>query len=483
MVALALTAVVSGCQSGDGGPRCEFDTRTVLASLDRGSGAAWPKFGRDMANTARIDAVLPRIPAERWVFPERGDDDAVRDDIGPILGSALIGKSAEIYVLGRSTDPEANDVKLYELSAADGTLRNIVTPTPETPGTAETPEPTATPGPPSVAFGANVLGTPLLGDDGTLVAAFDTGIVSRFGRFGFDGDSDNHFSGALSGSIVASPNMDAEGALYVGTENGLFYRICPNLVPKFTIAAGTTRATAAVSHDGIIVFGANDSRVIAIDDEGRQLWAFFAAAPVVGAVVLNDRVTRNDGSGVRHFYFADASGAAYAGDLDTGACVWRVRGLGGAVTASPALSRDGSRLYVATEAGRIFALRAEADQPLPADPCAPSSGRILWQFPPADAPPLAPIRSSPAVATGGPNDVIVFGDDAGRVHAIEDLGAGASAYWAEPFGVDERDGGIGQSSPSIGFDGGVYIGTEGGRLYALGRAAEPGPTPTGTPGP
>jgi hypothetical protein len=48
------------------------------------------------------------------------------------------------------------------------------------------------------------------------------------------------------------------------------------------------------------------------------------------------------------------------------------------------------------------------------------------------------------------------------------------------------DAPVGRSSPSIGFDGSVYIGTEGGRLYAIGAPAAEltttnTPTPTGTP--
>ncbi|HSP97334.1 MAG TPA: PQQ-binding-like beta-propeller repeat protein, partial [Candidatus Dormibacteraeota bacterium] len=128
------------------------------------------------------------------------------------------------------------------------------------------------------------------------------------------------------------------------------------------------------------------------------------------------------------------------------------------ISASLALGRDTAeepRLYVADEGGTLYALDRD-------------TGAIRWTFQ-ADG----PILSTPAVATGGANDIIVFGADVlgtisgsslpvavdGRVYAVRDDGATATLLWTFDAGAS-----IGASSPSINTDGTVYIGRAGQQL-------------------
>jgi outer membrane protein assembly factor BamB len=90
------------------------------------------------------------------------------------------------------------------------------------------------------------------------------------------------------------------------------------------------------------------------------------------------------------------------------------------------------------------------------------SGAVRWTFQ-ADG----PVAGSPAVATGGANDIIVFGADilgivdtgptpvaiGGRVYAIRDDGTQGTLLWQK-----DTDS-IGKSSPSINNDGTIYNGT------------------------
>ena len=97
-----------------------------------------------------------------------------------------------------------------------------------------------------------------------------------------------------------------------------------------------------------------------------------------------------------------------------------------------------------------------------------ATGEVRWTFQ-ADG----PILSSPAVATGGAADIIVFGSDVlgtitgspvpvpidGRVYAVRDDGPTGTLLWTFEAGAS-----IGASSPSINTDGTVYIGRAGQQL-------------------
>jgi outer membrane protein assembly factor BamB len=113
----------------------------------------------------------------------------------------------------------------------------------------------------------------------------------------------------------------------------------------------------------------------------------------------------------------------------------------GPIFSSPALAGD--RLYVGSDDGNLYAVDA-------------TSGAVVWAFATSDA-----IVSSPAVATGGAQPIVVVGSSDGNVYFIRDDGATASLAAMFPIGAAVR------SSPAIGSDGTVYIGADDGRVYAI----------------
>jgi outer membrane protein assembly factor BamB len=212
----------------------------------------------------------------------------------------------------------------------------------------------------------------------------------------------------------------------------------------------------------IEVFGTLGGQVRAFNIRGRTYWSFFASASVVSAVVIDE--TTNI------FYAADTSGRVFAGQLTSGALVSSFSFAAKAgITASMALGRDSPTaptvpsLYVADQGGTLYALDR-------------SSGAIRWTFQ-ADG----PISSSPAVATGGSADVIVFAADIlevldprigpvavdGLVYAVRDDGDQGTLLW-----TFDANSSIGSSSPSIGADGTVYIGRAGTRLGSETQCAD-----------
>ena len=149
---------------------------------------------------------------------------------------------------------------------------------------------------------------------------------------------------------------------------------------------------------------------------GQELWEFApvfgTSSPAIGAdgkviVVAGDR-------------------SVLALDGATGRKEWEFQAGTGVTHSSPAVGRDG-RVYLGA-AGMVYALNG-------------ATGQKLWEFPTG-----GPVNSSPAV---GVNGTIYVGCDDGIVYALD--GATGQKVWGYPTG------GVVSSSPAIGADGTVYV--------------------------
>jgi outer membrane protein assembly factor BamB len=291
-----------------------------------------------------------------------------------------------------------------------------------------------------------------------------------------------------------------DGTIYIASPAGFFTGICPNGIGRFVATFPGTQSTAAIVPDPnffqptpITIIGGVGGQVRAYNVRGRQYWSFFASATVVAATVVDQST--------EIFYVADTAGRVFAANLingqadpsfsfatepvDTGVQPPPRPG----ITASPALGNDSAsvpKLYVADQGlspdrgGTLYALDR-------------ATGEVCWTFE-ADG----PISSSPAVATGGPTDVIVFAADVlavvdpaagpvavgGRVYALPDAECNGQrrtrgdALWIfDPASIDPpgHSYSFGAASPALGADGTVYIGRTGNRR---GDASEcPGGSP------
>jgi len=110
------------------------------------------------------------------------------------------------------------------------------------------------------------------------------------------------------------------------------------------VADGAFAGTPAL-RDGTLYLGTFDDKLYAIDaDTGSERWVFTGKNWFWGGPVVRDGI----------IYAADASGNVYALD-DTGKQIWH-RELDTPVRAGPALSEDGSKLFVSSEDGALHAL-------------------------------------------------------------------------------------------------------------------------------
>ena len=446
-LAALVLLLAAGCSNNDS-PSCSLNGGTQLAST------AWPKFHADPANSGRSPVDLSGNDGTgTTLFPPDGQS------IGPTLTTPILGDG--IIYLGSS------DTNVYALqyNGQPATDQEALI----------------------VLVGA-ITGSPLLGADGTLFVP-SNGILAQYRS---DGTVKNNAT--LPGVVAASPNIwNGDGTAYVGTLSGGFLGVCPNGVPRYTLSFPSTQSPAAIAQDPnvpqqstpIIVAAGLAGQVRAYNIRGRQRWSFFASSTINAAVLIDDTLpaqrcesgtaptpTRSVGpsptptpiSDLKRFYIADQSGRMYSGNLADGSrCDNFSFAADASISASPALGRDTAvepRLYVGDEAGTLYALDRD-------------TGAIRWTFQAE-----GPILSSPAVATGGTNDIVVFGADVlgtvtgstvpvpvgGVVYAVRDDGTQGTLLWTFDAGAS-----IGAASPAINTDGTVYIGRAG---QTLGLASE-----------
>jgi len=110
-------------------------------------------------------------------------------------------------------------------------------------------------------------------------------------------------------------------------------------------AEGAFAGTPALRDDTLYI-GAFDDRLYAIDAHtGTERWHFAGENWFWGSpVVYNDTI-----------YAADVNGNVYAVDAETGVQIWH-QSLDAPVRAGPALTEDGSQLFVGSENGTLYTL-------------------------------------------------------------------------------------------------------------------------------
>jgi len=452
---VSLFAVVAllgaaGCTSG-GSTTCNTAGGLPLADPSNVATAPWPKFRHDNANTGRAGAQVDlsdNTGALRWQFPAPGDPAKGGFSSSPVL-TRLDGVNTRLAI-------GSNDGNLYVLNADSGEFLlsysslgvSAITSTPAVDSAG------------NMFFGAS---------DSTLFVIFPDG--------GFDR------SVAIGGAGASSPLITSDGTAIVGSvssaSGGFLPAVCTNSIARWTFSGEPFEASPALGPDGTlsdgriadctvgdttaphgVVYFASRSvstpYLRAIDRcTGYIKWAFSASKPIVASPVLDI----DDSNQVRTIYVADTGGRLFAVNPD-GTLQWTFRTPGNGqppnnaeVVASPALgyfSGDSGTVYLASTDGNLYAVDS-------------TSGTLRAVF---SVPTGASIQSSPAVAHDGNLTTVVFGADDGVVYRVVDEGSSFSQRWRFP--ADTELGSIGRSSPAIGADGTVYVGTDDGHVYAIG---------------
>jgi outer membrane protein assembly factor BamB len=289
--------------------------------------------------------------------------------------------------------------------------------------------------------------------------------------------------------FISSAALVADGTVYIGSTDHFLYAFRADGSLKWTYETGNSLfASPAVGSDGTIYFGSEDRQIYAINPAGILKWAIptksvFTSSAAIGA----------DGT----IYVAGTGGdltilplcpdvivqlSNFYALTPTGDIKWIIS-LSGIVNSSPAIASDGT-IYIGTQGDLKFDRTNPCDQesifpPSNANPGLPSGGHlyainpngtIKWDFHT-----LGVVDSSPAIGANGTiyvgshrslkfygeNQSVLLDQDSITTGFITAINPNGTLKWfTDLFGdVD--------SSPAVGSDGTIYVGSDSFHVYAL----------------
>lgn len=256
--------------------------------------------------------------------------------------------------------------------------------------------------------------------------------AQRTGKSPYSGPQDSTIAWTFhtGGAIYSSPAIDANGTVYVGSENQKLYAINPDGTLKWMYPTnGGITSSPAIGQNGTVYVGSRDQRLYAINPNGTLSWVYTTTGEIYASPAIGQ-----DGT----LYVGSADGYLYAIN-PTGTLKCRYYTGGG----TPAIGLDGTIYNGGAFDGMLYAL----------DPtCA-----LKWTSVPA----ANVIGATPVVSPDG--TAVYYGAEDGYLYAINTISG--ALKWKSPF----THGGV-RSSPAIGSDGTIYVSTMYGNLWALNPA-------------
>jgi len=270
-----------------------------------------------------------------------------------------------------------------------------------------------------------VLSSPAVSADGTIyVGSMDE--LGGGNLYAVKPDGTQKWSFSMGG-VKSSPAIGADGTIYVGSFQSL-YAINPDGTQKWRLSSTpvSVSSSPAIGVDGTIYVGVDNAGLFATNQDATQKWWF----PVNGSYA--SPAIADDGTvyflGISQFYAINPDGTQK----------WAIDVTG--QYACPAIGSDGTIYLWGEIDGKLHAIR-------------PEDGSEKWSF---TAEGFA-MNSSAAV---GPDGIIyAMGGSDGNLYAINPTDG--SQRWAFKMGNGS------QSSPAIGADGTIYVGSEDNNIYAI----------------
>ncbi len=219
-----------------------------------------------------------------------------------------------------------------------------------------------------------------------------------------------------SSFFYVQPVLDADGTVYAGSRNKVFYAINSNGTLKWSYTTPNQIYTAAaIDSEGTAYFGSRDAKIYAVNSNGTLKWTFTTGSAVSSAPAIGADGTIYAGSGDMKLYAVNPDGTEK----------WSYT-TGGAVNSAPAIGADGT-IYAGSADMNLYAISPD--------------GTLKWSYATGGA-----VNSAPAIGADG---TIYAGSADGSLYAINPDG---SLKWSYATG-----GAV--ATPAIGPDGTIYAGS------------------------
>jgi outer membrane protein assembly factor BamB len=281
--------------------------------------------------------------------------------------------------------------------------------------------------------------------------------LSHTGRSSYTGPADStlHWVFHANGRIASSPAIGYDGTIYVGAYDSCLYAINPDGSLKWCFKTGQgVFSSPAVGPDSAIYVGSLDNYLYAIEDSityGKLKWKTYLEASIFSSPAI----------GVdRSIYAGSLSFNVFALNWD-GTIKWSYP-TGWCVFSSPAIAPDGA-VFVGSKDEHLYAFEDSVIY-----------GNVRWKYATGQFYDGHLVDSSPAI---GPDGTIYVGTDpygaAGYTPVPVDtvffaINPDGSLKWSFPM----NDGA--ESSPAIGPDGTIYVGSYDSSLYAIADSGNQG---------
>jgi outer membrane protein assembly factor BamB len=337
---------------------------------------------------------------------------------------------------------------------------------------------------PGSPFGSPFVSSPAIAPDGTIYTGSGNDSL-----YAINPDGTLKWTYETGQAMSASPAIGSDGTIYAASYDRQLYALSPDGTLKWVFPTKTVLSSSpAIGSDGTIyVSGTNMdvlvyycgitvtvSRIYAINPDGSKKWEFnkllsgvINSSPVIGSDgtiyvasegdILNDRSNICDPTS--DFPPSDVdprypvNGHLYAINPD-GTLKWELRALG-PIDSSPSIGADGT-IYLGSD-GTIYAYGNTTHDYIKVGPktigylyAIDPSGQLKWY---TDL--FGNVKSSPAIGNDG---TIYVGSDKEDFFALNPDG---SIKWQYPTRGPVR------SSPALAADGTIYVGSDDGSLYAL----------------
>ncbi|WP_292385116.1 PQQ-binding-like beta-propeller repeat protein [Methanoculleus sp. UBA430] len=224
------------------------------------------------------------------------------------------------------------------------------------------------------------------------------------------------WSHKASSAFYVQPVLGADGTVYAGSRNRVFYAINSNGTLKWSYTVPNQIYTAAaIDNEGTVYFGNKDAKIYAVNPDGTLKWTFTTGSAVSSAPAIGADGTIYAGSGDMKLYAVNPDGTekwSYA--------------TGGAVSSAPAIGADGT-IYVGSADTNLYAINPD--------------GSLKWSYTTGGA-----VNTAPAIGADG---TIYTGSADGSLYAINPDG---TPKWSYATG-----GAV--TTPAIGPDGTIYAGS------------------------